>query len=169
MSSKGFYTNGAEDISAASTKVNSIPLTDVDSDSNGSIGQLVSNATQQMSSLVRSEVELAKTELASSVKRGALGGGVLGVAGVIAAYSSFFFFFFLAELISIWLPRWSAYLIVFLFMLVLAGILALIGVKKFKGIKKPEKTIESVSELKHLVPGKATASLEASRSSGMFS
>lgn len=169
MSSKGFYTNGAEDISAASTRVNSIPLTDVDSDPNGSIGQLVSNATQQMSSLVRSEVELAKTELASSVKRGALGGGVLGVAGVIAAYSSFFFFFFLAELISIWLPRWSAYLIVFLFMLVLAGILALIGVKKFKGIKKPEKTIESVSELKHLVPGKATASLEASHSSGMFS
>lgn len=52
VSSKGFYTNGAEDLSAASTKVNSIPLTDVDSDSNGSIGQLVSNATQQMSSQI---------------------------------------------------------------------------------------------------------------------
>ena len=77
------------------TQVNSIPLSDVDSNTNGSIGELVTNATEQMSSLVRAEVELAKAELTREAKKGAIGGGLFGIAGTVALYSSFFFFFFL--------------------------------------------------------------------------
>src|SRR5699024_11859251 len=78
--------------------------------------------------LVRSEVELAKTELAASAKKGGIGAGLFGAAGTIALYSSFFFFFFLAELLThLWFDRWAAYLIVFLLMLVIAGVLAAIG------------------------------------------
>ena len=61
------------------------------SSSETSVGQLVSNATEQMSQLVRSEVELAKTELAESAKKGGIGAGFFGGAGTIALYSSFFF------------------------------------------------------------------------------
>lgn len=165
MSKDGLYTDGAESFAP---KVNSIPLTDSDTSRSGeaSVGRLVSNASEQISSLVRAEMELAKTELAASAKKGGIGAGLLSVAGVIAAYSSFFFFFFLAELLSVWLDRWAAFLIVFLIMLVLAGILALVGVKNVKKVKKPEKTIESVQELKGLVPGKATKSIESNR--GMY-
>lgn len=165
MSKDGLYTDGAE---AFAPKVNSIPLTDSDTSRSGeaSVGRLVSNASEQISSLVRAEMELAKTELAASAKKGGIGAGLLSGAGVIAAYSSFFFFFFLAELLSVWLDRWAAFLIVFLIMLVLAGILALVGVKNVKKVKKPEKTIESVQELKGLVPGKATKSIESNR--GMY-
>ncbi|MHA2787880.1 phage holin family protein [Corynebacterium sp. S7] len=159
MSKKGLYTDGTESFSA---KVNSIPLRDTDSTRPGenSIGELVSKATEQMSTLVRSEIELAKTEIAGEVKKGAMGGGFFGGAGVIAAYSSFFFFFFLAELLAVWLERWAAFLIVFLIMLVVAAVLGFMGYRKVKGIKKPKKTIDSVGELKTLVPGKATANLE---------
>ena len=59
MSNDGLFTDGTDQFAP---KVNSIPLSDVDaSSSETSIGKLVSNATEQMSQLVRSEVELAKT------------------------------------------------------------------------------------------------------------
>lgn len=159
MSNDGLFTDGSDRFDP---KVNAIPLSDVDATRAGedSIGRLVSNASEQISSLVRSEIELAKTELTESAKKGGIGAGFFTVAGVIALYSSFFFFFFLAELLAIWLDRWAAFLIVFLIMLVLAGILALIGLKQVKKVKKPEKTIQSVNELKHLVPGKATRQIE---------
>nr|WP_306428449.1 MULTISPECIES: phage holin family protein [unclassified Corynebacterium] len=161
----GLYTEGAETFQA---KVNAIPLRDVDAGNNGSIGSLVSDATSQMSSLFRAEVELAKAELAQEAKKGAIGGGLFGVAGVIALYSSFFFFFMIAEVLKIWLASWAAYLIVFLVMIGLAAILALIGLKKVKKIGAPKKTIQSVNELKNLVPGQAQQKLE-SGNRGMYS
>jgi len=67
VSNEGLFTDGTDQFAP---KVNSIPLSDVDtSSSETSVGQLVSNATEQMSQLVRSEVELAKTELAESARR----------------------------------------------------------------------------------------------------
>ncbi|MCS4535932.1 phage holin family protein [Corynebacterium sp. HS2168-gen11] len=161
----GMFTDTPETFDA---KVNSIPLSDVDSSTQGSIGELVGNATEQISLLVRSEIELAKAEIGGEVKKGVLGGGLFAVAGVIALYSSFFFFFFAAELLSIWLPRWAAFLIVFLGMLVFAVLLVIVGVRKLKKISSPKKTINSVSELKTLVPGKAKKALD-SKSTGMFS
>lgn len=167
MSNDGLYTDGPKDFTP---RVNSIPLSDVDTTraGEGSIGDLVSNATAQMSSLFRSEVELAKTELAGEAKKGAMGGGLFGVAGVIGLYSSFFFFFFLAELLSVWLERWASFLIVFLIMVVLAAVLALFGWKKIKKMGAPKKTIDSVNELKNLVPGQAEKKLEA-RNRGLYS
>ena len=141
MSNKGLYTNGSTAISA---KVDSIPLRDTDVTQPGqdSIRGLVSNATEQVSRLVRNEIELAKTEVIGEVKKGAIGGGLFAVAGVIALYSTFFFFFFLAALLQLWMPWWAAFLIVFLIMLAVAGILAFIGLRKVKKIKAPERTID---------------------------
>ncbi|MBZ8177553.1 phage holin family protein [Corynebacterium poyangense] len=163
----GLFTDGSGDFSA---QVNSIPLSDVDTTTpgEGSIGTLISNATSQMSTLFRSELELAKTELAQEAKKGAVGGGLFGVAGVIALYSTFFFFFFIAALLHLWLPLWASFLIVFAVMIALAACLALFGYRKVKKMGKPEKTVESVSELKNLVPGKAQKKLEA-KNQGLYS
>ncbi|MBN9643781.1 phage holin family protein [Corynebacterium mendelii] len=164
----GLFTDGSANMTTP--KVDSIPLSDVDTRAagTGTIGQLVSDATAQVSSLVRGEIELAKTEIIQEAKKGAIGGGLFGVAGTIALYSSFFFFFFLAELLAVWLDRWAAFLIVFLVMVVLAALFALIGWGKVKKISKPNKTIDSVGELKNLVPGKAQKKLDAGSASGMF-
>lgn len=163
----GLFTDGSDNFTP---KVESIPLSDVDTRTTGtgSVGELVSDATAQISSLVRGEVELAKAELAREAKKVAIGGGLFGVAGVIALYSSFFFFFFLAELFAKWLDRWAAFLIVFLLMVVLAALIALFGWSKIKKISKPEKTIASVGELKKLVPGKAQKKLGTGSKDGLF-
>lgn len=152
MSNDGLFTDGSNQFAP---RANAIPLSDVDTAKSGeaSIGQLVSNATEQISSLVRSEMELAKTELAASAKKGGIGAGFFGVAGIVAGFSSFFFFFFLAELLATWLDRWAAFLIVFLIMLVIAGVAALIGLKNVKKVKAPEKTIASAKQLPEVIPG----------------
>ena len=160
---KGMFT----DKDSFSPQVNSIPLSDVDAQAagrGGSIGDLVKDATTQASTLIRSEVELAKTEISSSAKTAGLAIGLFGAAAVVLAYSSFFFFFFLAELLDNWMPRWVAFLVVFLIMFVLVAILALVGVKFIKGVEKPQATIDSVGELKSVVPGNK----KAEQDSGMF-
>ena len=165
--SEGLYT----DPNSFNPKVNAIPLSDVDTHPKGKAGikDLVMDASSQFSSLVRSEVELAKTELTQSAKKAGIAAGLFGAAGVIAAYSSFFLFFFLAELLATWLPRWAAFLIVFVFMLVLVAALALVGVKQIKGVKKPEKTIESVNDMKELVPSRdGNGSRSLGQESGMY-
>lgn len=161
---KGLFTDGTE------PRVTAIPLHDVDSNAAGdaSIGQLISNASGQVSSLVRSEIELAKAEIAGEAKKAAFGGAFFAIAGVVALYSSFFFFFFLGELLSTWLGRWAAFLIVFVLMLVIAGVAALIGLKKIKSIQKPKQTIDSVRELKTVVPNSNSVSASAEGTPGLY-
>ncbi|AWT25288.1 phage holin family protein [Corynebacterium provencense] len=156
------------DADSFTPRVDSIPLTDVDSGRTPSVGELVRDATTQVSTLIRSETELAKTEIAGSAKKAGIAAGLLGAAGVILAYSSFFFFFFLAELLDNWMPRWVAFLVVFLIMVVLVAALAVVAVKFIKGVKKPVATIESVSQLKTVVPGPGKSAASASTDAGLF-
>ncbi|AZI57151.1 phage holin family protein [Nakamurella antarctica] len=123
----------------------SIPLTpELDVDPQGSIGALVKDATTHVSTLVRAEIELAKLEIMASAKQGIVGAVFFILAGVIGLFSLFFMFFFFADLLDIWLPRWSASLITWGVMLVMVGGLVFLGIKKVKKIGKPERTIASL-------------------------
>ncbi|MBV9594529.1 MAG: phage holin family protein [Actinobacteria bacterium] len=107
-----------------------------------SIGELVKDVSTHLSAVVHGEIELAKIELSSSVKKLGIGAVLLSIAGVIALFSLFFFFFGIAEIIA-WagLWRWAAFAIVFGFMLVCAAVAALLGIRKLKKIRPPERTI----------------------------
>lgn len=122
-----------------------------------SIGRLVSDATQHLSTLVRAEVELAKSEVVGEAKKAVKGAIYFVIALVIALYSSFFFFFFLGELLSEWLQRWAAFGIVFLLMLAFAGVAGFLGYRKVKKVKAPERTIGSFKDTAAaLKPGRHT-------------
>ncbi len=137
------------------TTVTSIPLVDPHAPKpDPSIGDLVKDATSQVSTLVRAEVELAKAEITRDVKKGLTGSVFFILALVVLFYSTFFFFFFLAELLDTWLWRWVAFLIVFGLMVVVTAALALFGYLKVRRIRGPQKTIESVKEIPEaLTPG----------------
>src|SRR4051812_19958714 len=107
------------------------------------LGQLVASASQDISTLVRSEIALAKAEVSVQFKKAGMGGGLLAAAGVVAFYSVYFIFITIAEGIqALGLSRWLSFLIVTVFMLLVAGILAMLGVRKMKTVKPtPEKTI----------------------------
>ena len=132
-----------------------IPLTDPHAGpADPSIGDLIKDATTQMSTLVRAEVELARAEITRDVKKGLTGSVFFISALVILFYSTFFFFFFLAELLNTWIWRWVAFLIVFAIMVVVTVLLALLGFLKVRRIRGPRQTIESVKETRDaLTPG----------------
>jgi MFS family permease len=137
------------------TTVTSIPLVDPHAaKTDPSIGDLVKDATAQVSTLVRAEVELARAEITRDVKKGLTGSVYFILALVVLFYSTFFFFFFVAELLDNWVWRWAAFLIVFGFMVLVTAVLALLGYLKVRRIRGPRQTIESVRETREvLTPG----------------
>ncbi|GAA5129410.1 phage holin family protein [Haloechinothrix salitolerans] len=145
-------TRHEEQFNDASGAVDYLPLTDDDKALAGngagepSIGTLVRDTSTRMSALVRAEIELAKSEVIGEVKKGVKGSVYFIIALVVALYSSFFFFFFLGELLSVWLWRWAAFLIVFGLMLAVAVVSGLLGWRKVRKIHAPEETIESVKK-----------------------
>lgn len=111
-----------------------------------SVGALVKDVTTHLSSLVRSEVELAKAEVTSEVKKGVQGSIFFVVALTIVLFSLFFLFFALAELLAIWLNRAAAFGIVFGAMILVAGLFGLLGFLRVRKIRKPERTISSLKD-----------------------
>ncbi|NUK01681.1 phage holin family protein [Streptomyces lunaelactis] len=112
-----------------------------------SLGQLVASATAEMSALVHDEIALAKAELRQDVKRGAIGGVAISIAGVFALFSLPVLSFAAAYGIhNLGLGLAWSFLIVGVAFLLLAGLLALIAVAKFKKVKPPEKSIASAKQ-----------------------
>jgi hypothetical protein len=106
------------------------------------IGELVAEVSKSLSTLVHSEIELAKLELKVSVKNAGVGIGFFGAALVVLVFSLTFGLIALAEgLNAMGLYRWLSFLIVFLLLLAIVGVCAWLGVKKVKKVKAPERTI----------------------------
>lgn len=133
----------------APATVTSIPLVDAHAVTpDSSIGDLVKEASAQVSTLVRAEVDLARAEITRDLKKGVAGSILFVMALVVLGYSTFFFFFFAAELLDTWLIRWVAFLIVFVSMVLFALLLTFIGYLRVRKIRGPQQTIETLQETK---------------------
>ena len=116
-----------------------------------SIGALVQSAMADVSTLIRSEIELAKAEVGKSAKKAGIGAGAFAAAGALLAFSLIFIFVAIAEFLTwLGLERWISYLIVWFLIVVLAAIAGLIGRSSLKKIEKPERTLETLSDLPDL-------------------
>jgi uncharacterized membrane protein YqjE len=113
-----------------------------------STGDLVKQLSQQVSTLVRQEVDLAKSEMGEKGKKAGVGLGILGGAGVAALLALGSLTALLILLFDLGMPAWAAALIVTVLWAAVAGVLALQGRDKVKEVGKPipEKTAESVKE-----------------------
>ncbi|WP_110208442.1 phage holin family protein [Nocardioides daejeonensis] len=115
------------------------------------IGRLIGDAQKDISKLIQSEIQLAKTELKISVKAGTAGIGLFAAAGFLLLLAIIIFSIALAQLIH-WngdgLDLHWAYLIVFGVYTVLAVLLVLVGVSKVKKVKAPERAIAQAQETK---------------------
>ena len=113
-----------------------------------STGDLVKQLTQQVSTLVRQEDELAKVEMTDKGKKAGVGIGMFGGAGVAALLGLGTLTAFLILVLDLAMPAWAAALIVGVIWAAVAGVLALQGREKVKevGTPLPEETTESVKE-----------------------
>ncbi|MGA5137644.1 phage holin family protein [Streptomyces azureus] len=96
-------------------------------DERHSVGELVSQASEQLSRLVRQEVALAKEELAEKGRRAGRGGGLLGAAGAVAYAGLLALAGTGVAALSLVLPVWAAALIVTGVLFVIAAVLAAAG------------------------------------------
>lgn len=111
------------------------------------IGRLVAETSRHLSSLIRAEITLAKAELKISATAGGIGAALLVVAGLFGALAVIMVSFAIAYFIVMagLHPAW-AFLIVFGGYLLIALVLALLGVRRLKQVKAPERTIETTKE-----------------------
>ena len=118
-----------------------------DGSADASAGALVSQMSEQVSTLVRQELELARTEMVEKGKRAGTGAGMLGGAGVLALYGVSTLLLTIGALLALALPDWLAALIVTVFVLAAAGVAALLGRKQVKQATPPAPT-EAVDSTK---------------------
>jgi uncharacterized membrane protein YqjE len=115
---------------------------------NRSTGDLFKQLSEQTSTLVRQEVELAKLELTEKGKQAGVGAGILGGAGLVAVLGIAALTAALIGGLTEAMDVWVAALIVGVVYIALAGVLALLGRDRVRrGMPpKPEETIETVKE-----------------------
>jgi uncharacterized membrane protein YqjE len=121
--------------------------------------ETVGRMAEQMQTLVRLEIQLAKTELAEKAKAAAKGAMFFAAAGVLLFFAVFGFL-----VAAIWglgevMPIWLSALIVALLFVLAAGLLAFIGLRSTKQATPPipEKAIGNVQPLPHEIKEAASS------------
>ena len=97
-----------------------------------SLGQIVSDLSGDLSTLMKQEIELAKVELKSEVGKVGKGAGMLGGAGLSGWFVLLFLSLALMFLLDNWLPVEAAALITTGVWAVIGAVLALIGRKQLQ-------------------------------------
>jgi hypothetical protein len=124
-----------------------------DPDTRPSVGELLSDVTQDLSTLMRQEVELAKAEIRQSAAQAGKGAGMLAGAGVSGHMVALF------VSIAVWWGigdstghGWSALIVAAIWLIIATG-LALAGRKEIKSVSGLPQTTESVKKIPSAVKG----------------
>ena len=116
-------------------------------DDDRSLGTVVKELTADLSTLFRSEIALLKLEVKDTVAKLSggtamfLGAAFLGVFGI-----GFLFVTIVLGLVRLGVPAWLSTLIVTVALFVLAGVLAMMGKKKFAAVQFVP--TESIAQIK---------------------
>jgi hypothetical protein len=112
------------------------------------VGELLKELSNQTTTLVRQELELAKAEMAEKGKKAGLGAGMFGGAGLAGLLALGALTACLIAALATAMDLWLAALIVAVVYAAIAGALALAGRRKTQEASPPapEQAIESTKE-----------------------
>lgn len=116
-----------------------------------SAGQLMKEVTEDLSTLVRKEIELAKREVSESVAAKVKGAIVIAVAGFIVFFALIFVLLAVRDGLDEVLPTWAADLATAAILLVIAVVAALTAKKKLATPISTELTKQNIKEDVELV------------------
>ena len=118
-----------------------------------SLGELISEVTADLSTLMRQELELAKAELQQSAARAGKGAGMLGGAGV----AGYFVLLFLS--VALWWAigsatglGWSAVIVAVIWGII-AAVLYAAGRNSLKSVRGIPKTADTVKKIPDALKG----------------
>ena len=112
------------------------------------LGALVHDMTEQMSTLIRDEIRLAQAEMTQKGKRVGVGIGLFSAAGVLALFGVGVLITTVILALALVLPAWLAALIAAVVLFVAAGVAALQGksnVSKATPVK-PQEALDGLKE-----------------------
>jgi Putative Actinobacterial Holin-X, holin superfamily III len=121
-----------------------------------SVGELVGQVAQDLSTLMRQELDLAKAEVKQEVTKTGKAAGMMGAAGfagyMVLLFASIAAWWGLANVMD---QGWAA-LIVTGIWAVIGAVLFVVGRRRLKEVNpKPERTVETVRELPDALKGPA--------------
>ncbi|HET8741079.1 MAG TPA: phage holin family protein [Gaiella sp.] len=113
-----------------------------------STGELIRELSEQVRTLARQEIELAKAEMTEKGKHAGVGAGLLAGAAVAGLLTLGAMTAVLILALAEAIPAWGAALVVTALWAMVAAVLALLGRERLGevGQPMPEKTAESVKE-----------------------
>jgi len=112
-----------------------------------SLGELFSRMTNDVSTLLRKEVELAKVETKEEISKTAKASQKLGGAAVAGYFAAIMLSFAIAFGLDSFLPTWLAFLIVAVAYGIAAAVLGQKGKEEIKTVNlTPEETIDTLKE-----------------------
>lgn len=113
-----------------------------------SVGELVTDLTDEVKRLVRDEMRLAVFELQRKGKKMGVGAGLFGAAGLFALFGAGTLVAAAVLALALVLPGWLAAVLVAVALFLVAGIAALIGKKEVtQGVPPvPEEAISGVRQ-----------------------
>jgi uncharacterized membrane protein YqjE len=116
-------------------------------DENRSVGDIVGSIAKDLGTLMRQELELAKTEAKDEAKKAGKGAGMLGAAGVAGHLLLIFISLFVMFVLENWMGFEWASLIVAVIWAIVAAVLARKGRSQLKNVDpKLETTTQTLKE-----------------------
>ena len=126
-------------------------------DDDPTLGKLVMDAQRDISTLISKEIQLAKSEIKVSVKHGGVGIGLFAGAAFLGLLAIIMLSVSIAYFIH-WngsgLDLHWAFLIVFGLYVLIAALLAFIGIKQVKQVKAPERAIQQGKQIPQALKGR---------------
>jgi len=121
---------------------------------NVSVGELLGNVSQDLSTLLRQELALAKAELKTEASKAGKGAGMLGAAGfagfMVVLFASIALWWALANVMDEGLSA----LVVAALWAVAAGVLYSAGRRKLRATNpKPERTVDTIKQVPDAIKG----------------
>ena len=126
-------------------------------DTDPTLGKLVMDAQRDISSLISKEIQLAKSEIKVSVKHGGTGIGLFAGAafiGLLAIIMLSVAFAYFLHWNGAGLDLHWAFTVVFVVYVLIAALLAYIGLNQVKKVKAPERAIEQGRQIPQALKGR---------------
>jgi uncharacterized membrane protein YqjE len=112
-----------------------------------SFSEVVQDILRNVQEIVRSEVRLAKTEIGEEAAKTKSSAVWLGAGAVTTMFAILFLLLMIVYALALFMPIWTAALIVGIVLAVVASVILNAGVRRIKQIHPtPERTVETIKE-----------------------
>ena len=117
-----------------------------DGHSGKSAGQLMKEVTEDISTLIRKEIELAKQEIGESLSTKVKGGIIIAIVGVLGFFALIFLLLAIRDGFDTFLWTWVADIVTAVLLLAIGAAGAMVAKKKLTAPLKTELTKQTIKE-----------------------